>query len=251
MKRKVNKRSLNSVIIDNTVKTHVIESIDNFLKSREWYDKHGVSYKHSIFLHGSPGTGKTSIIKALSSHYDRPLYIINMAMVNDYNIDELFHNIPQKSIVVMEDIDCVNNVNVASRGSDEQDEREFVKRNLKNILEDRPTPNSVSATGLSLSSILNVLDGIKPLDDIIIFMTTNFIENIDPAILRKGRTDDIIEIKPLTKDGVNEYLTYSFGGGKHIDFDVDIKGCDLQAIIINNKQDVGVVINEIKKFERK
>lgn len=237
MKRNVNKRSLDSVVIDSGVKNHVIESIDNFLESRCWYDKHGVSYKHSIFLHGSPGTGKTSLIKALSSHYNRPLYIINMAMVSDYNIDELFHNIPSKSMVVMEDIDCVNNVNVSSRDSEQQSNDP-----LRDV--------DGKTTGLSLSSILNVLDGIKPLDDIIIFMTTNFIEKIDPAILRKGRADDIVEIKALTTDGVNKYLRYSFGDDVGIDFDISIKGCDLQAIIIDNKQDVNAVKQELEKYRK-
>lgn len=242
MKRKVNKRSLDSVIVDDDVGNRITESIDNFLKSKEWYDKHGVSYKHSIFLHGSPGTGKTSIIKALSSHYNRPLYIINMAMVSDYNIDELFHDIPPKSMVVMEDIDCVNNVNVASRGGE--------RRSVPTTDDALYSKQSDDPAGLSLSSILNVLDGIKPLDDIVIFMTTNFIDKIDPAILRKGRTDDIIEIKALTTDGVNKYLKYSFGDAHGIDFDISIKGCDLQAIIIDNKQDVNAVKQELEKYRK-
>ena len=243
MKRKVNKRSLDSVIVDDVIGKRIIESIDNFLKSKAWYDKHGVSYKHSIFLHGSPGTGKTSIIKALSSHYNRPLYIINMAMVNDYNIDELFHAIPPKSMVVMEDIDCVNNVNVSSRSGGRRGET-----TIEDVLYSKQSDGS---TVLSLSSILNVLDGIKPLDDIVIFMTTNLIDKIDPAILRKGRTDDIIEIRALTTDGVNKYLKYSFGDDAGIDFDISIKGCDLQAVIIDNKQDVNAVKRELLEKYRK
>ena len=74
---------------------------------------------------------------------------------------------------------------------------------------------------------------------------------IDPAILRKGRTDDIIEIKALTTDGVNKYLKYSFGDDIGIDFDISIKGCDLQAVIIDNKQDVNAVKRELLEKYRK
>lgn len=134
----------------------------------------------------------------------------------------------------------MNNVNVASRGGE--------RRGVPTIDDALYSQQSDDPAGLSLSSILNVLDGIKPLDDIVIFMTTNFIDKIDPAILRKGRTDDIIEIKALTTDGVNKYLEYSFGDAHGIDFDISIKGCDLQAIIIDNRQDVNAVKQELEKY---
>ena len=63
---------------------------------------------------------------------------------------------------------------------------------------------------LSLSGILNALDGPRETYDRVIIFTTNRIERIDPAILRPGRTDLIVYFGALLKEDVNRYFKLWF-----------------------------------------
>jgi len=95
--------------------------------------------------------------------------------------------------------------------------------------------------------LLNALDGVVPLDDVLVFMTTNTLADIDPALLRKGRVDQIFHI-PLLKDPeIKEYVAVMCP-----DIQIPetcrfkaIAGCDLQALYLDNKWDEAAFVASI------
>jgi len=132
-------------------------------------------------FYGPPGTGKSSLSLGISNYTKRDILSINMSKdITDSNIISLISNRAPKSIVLFEDIDCLlDDINRSEESKDKE-----VK--------------------ISLSCILNILDGIYTPNDVIFIITTNNLEKIDEAIKRKGRTDVLLEIKKPNTLFINE-----------------------------------------------
>jgi len=220
-------RSIDSVITNDNIKHDVLESIDKFMASKDRYIELGINYKLSFLLSGEPGTGKTSFVKAVASHYKYHLCVMSMAGMTDSRIESALEELPPRSILLIEDIDCAT----ASFLTREDDDDDIVPMANHRIL------GSIdSSKDSTLSGILNILDGINTPDSIIIMMTTNYPERIDPAILRKGRTDHRVILTSLNDEAIRRYAAYAYHGNqltRSKPFN-PIKGCDLQSLIFEN-----------------
>ena len=59
---------------------------------------------------------------------------------------------------------------------------------------------------MSLSGLLNILDGITPLNDLLVVITTNVLDELDPALYRKSRVDTLMEIKRFSSSETWDFL---------------------------------------------
>jgi hypothetical protein len=215
-------RPITSVALNRETKDEILQSMDRFFASRERYIDMGVTWKLSLMLAGEPGTGKTSLAKALASHYGKRLCTINLSSASDSSLEAAVDTMPNDSILLLEDIDCSCTA-FSSREHKQDEEAKF----------------------LSLSGVLNILDGIKTPDGLIVIMTTNYPERLDPAILRKGRTDHYFFIQPLWAEAINSHIHSLFGVYPQFRDWKPIKGCDLQALIFDSSHVAhGVQSNE-------
>lgn len=230
IKSNIPNRYIGTVITTGNTAEQVITNCAAFIQDKEWYLKMGISYKLGIVLHGEPGTGKTSLVKAMATELNRSLYILNIGLLSDASFTNAVRSIPKGSILSLEDIDCAKTT--GNRTSKET-------KSKKNATDE--------IFGLSLSTFLNVLDGVIPLNDVIVVMSTNHIDKIDPAILRKGRTDFSIEIKPLDSDAVSRFSQLIYG--QPVKFYGKIKGCDIQHLVIENKRSFEGFSKALKTFE--
>lgn len=233
--KNINKRDLDKVIIDHNLKSEIKGYIDEFLSSEQWYINRGISYKLSFVFEGPPGTGKTSLIKALASHYDKRVYQINISSVNNSTFVNAMTNIPKGSFVVIEDFDSSSAT--MSRYVVSSDDNQ-----------DKNNTNSKNTSPLSLTTILNTLDGIASLNDMVLFMTTNVINQIDPALVRPGRIDHVITI-PYFKDAeIKQYIKVMFPE-EEMDLDKytfkDIAGCDVEKLFLQNKNNCIGFVNTL------
>lgn len=169
------KRQMDSVILDKGIKTLIVKDVQEFLKSSTWYDKRGIPYRRGYLLYGPPGSGKTSFIQALAGEFDYNIAIMNISERNltDDRLAYLMNNIPERTILLLEDIDAA-----------------FNKREQTN--------NQGYVSGVTFSGLLNALDGVASAEGVLTFMTTNHPEKLDPAMMRPGRIDMKIEIGNAT-----------------------------------------------------
>lgn len=219
---KVSPRSLDSVAMDPDLRHKMETTIDAFENSRDWYYRRGMAYKLAIMFHGKPGTGKSSLLRAIASHWGRNIATASLNQFTDESFRNALMVLPTKTALIIEDMDTFSCVK--PRGS---------KTEKVSLMDD-------SLGGLTLSGILNAMDGVASLDDVIILMTTNHIESIDPAILRKGRTDFVFEIGALSPEVVKQYAEYIF---PHYDFKQQFReclGCELHEALIEAREDPDV-----------
>ncbi len=101
--RRAPKRELNSVIINEKIKNDIVTKIQTFMESKQFYRDRGIPYKLTILLYGEPGTGKTSLLKALASHFDKDLYWMNLAEMTDHGLRNCLPEVGD-NFLVAEDI---------------------------------------------------------------------------------------------------------------------------------------------------
>ena len=172
-------QKLDSIYINPDVKKSIIFNIDHFLASKERYNRFGRSYKLCYLLAGVPGSGKTSLVKAIAEKYKRPIYVLNFTKsLTDEILIELIGCVKDNCIILVEDIDAY-----------------FVDRKPQDI-------------NVSFSIIINILDGTLVMGNgTIIIMTANNPDIMDPALIRPGRVDHIVKFGNPCKNEIHSAFT--------------------------------------------
>jgi len=182
-----------------------------------------------MLFYGSPGTGKTSIIRAIASEIRNDVITISLGTQTDSSLNRIASDIYLKkanekdtTIYVFEDIDCAT---ATQNRTDLEDDEQNSK--------------------VSLSTILNIIDGVTGFDNAIIIATTNHIEKLDPALIRPGRFGHHFKFDLFGYNEIQKYAEYAYG--KHLPnlptTENKIAPCMLQQILLAN-------IDDIYGFER-
>lgn len=173
-------RGLASVVLQPGEKEYLLEDVTQFRRSKQRYEQLGVPYHRGYLFYGPPGTGKTSLVSALAAHSGLSIYVVNLAEFNDRSLMSAINRVPANSVLLFEDIDC-------TRGSQAREDLDL--GSAKNGTTTLTTKESASNNGVTLSGLLNVLDGFHAPSGVLFVMTTNHVEKLDPALLRPGRID--------------------------------------------------------------
>lgn len=176
----------------NSNMTKLYKEIKFWFKSKLWFEERGIPWKRGYLLHGPPGSGKTSVIRAIAQDLDMPIYLLDLASMNNQDLQEAWNKISNNvpAVALIEDIDGV-----------------FQGR--ENVAK--------TTDGVSFDCLLNCLDGIQSSSGILVFITTNKLNYIDPALYeppslnkdeviqnmpsRPGRIDRVIEVDGLDHAG--------------------------------------------------
>ena len=218
------RRSLDTLYLKDGVKEDLLSDFDKFRSSRKLYEVRGVPYRRGYLFTGPPGTGKTTASQCLASHFNMELKILSLgAIETDKELIRAVSGCAANSIILLEDIDCVGEFSKRKSITPQQSSGD--KKNT------RPVPE-----GITLSGMLNALDGIRTPEGVIFFMTTNHPENIDPALMRPGRVDKVVEMNYLNKDEACKMVNGM--GCTNIEFldeiEYPISPANLQGFILNN-----------------
>lgn len=162
------RRPLASVVLKAGQGEALLADLQRFLASRERYARLGIPWRRGYLLYGPPGTGKTSLVTALASELHLNVCTLSLAspIVTDEKIHTLLAAVPQRSVLLIEDVDAF-----------------FRERDAAH-----------TQVRLSFSGFLNALDGVATQEGTVLFMTTNHLERLDPALIRAGRIDSRIEL---------------------------------------------------------
>lgn len=155
-------RELSSVVLKQGQMERIRDDIERFIDDERDYVRRGMPYHRGYLLHGPPGTGKTSIVRALAAHFSLDLWYAPLGdLQKDTSLLALINQVKPGSILLLEDIDIFHSTR------DRQED----------------------GAGLSMAGLLNALDGVATPHGLITFMTTNDISVIDEAVIRPGRVD--------------------------------------------------------------
>ena len=241
------KRPLQSVAMNVDLKEELVRQIQYFKDNREWFYERALAYKLTYILHGMPGTGKTSIIKSIASEFDMNICIININYMSDKLLEMAFATVPDNSIVIIEDFDSSSITKSRGLNYNKSEKSNEPASSLNTLEEPSGIDKNVEEFSmLSLTGFLNALDGIVPMDNCIVFMTTNDIGNIDPAIYRKGRVDYMLEIGTLKDDEIRQYCQYLFPSYDFSEYVFnDTIGCNLHDALLSSKDDPDEFISHL------
>lgn len=185
-------RPFSTVILNEKTKSSLIEDVTDYLNpaTRRWYANRGIPYRRGYLLYGPPGTGKSSLSLALAGFFRMRIYMVSLSspMANEENLATLFAELPRRCVVLLEDIDSAgltHSREVSKNGTSPQEE---VQEAAAAVAPGKPVV-PVGAPRLSLSGLLNILDGVASQEGRILIMTTNHLEKLDKALIRPGRVD--------------------------------------------------------------
>lgn len=171
-------RPLATVITEGGQAQAALQHIRQFESDKARYIARGLPYHTGILLVGPPGNGKSSLIQALATETGRNLFYLNLASIQEESQIPALMSYSggwENSILVVEDID------VSGASVDRENEG-----------------------GITLSTLLNVLDGLLSPMGMVTVATTNAVERLDPALTRPGRFDLVLQLEDLGYAGFTE-----------------------------------------------
>lgn len=160
-------RTLDSVSMPPEQKARIVADLETFLGAEDQYNRLAIPWHRGYMFHGPPGNGKTSLVKALAIYFNLDLWYISLAdLKTESSLLGLLAEVGPRSMLLLEDIDTMK------------------------ITQDRD--GSEQGT-ISMSSLLNTLDGVATPHGLVSALTTNRFEVLDDALTRAGRMD-LIEV---------------------------------------------------------
>ncbi|KDP45451.1 hypothetical protein JCGZ_09700 [Jatropha curcas] len=191
--------SFDTLAMATKMKEQIKNDLIKFTKGKDYYAKIGKAWKRGYLLFGPPGTGKSTMVAAMANFLNYDVYDLELTKVKDNSeLRKLLIETTSKSIIVIEDIDCsldLTGQRKPKKEKDEDDEKgennDPISKKKKELEEEKGKSSKVTLSGL-----LNFIDGIWSAcsgEKIIVF-TTNYVEKLDPALIRRGRMDRHIEM---------------------------------------------------------
>lgn len=198
------RRGLDTVILDPSQKAALLQDIEEYVdeNTQQFYGDHGIPYRRGYLFYGPPGCGKTSMALALASKFNLDVYVLTLLdqALTDSDLMALMNQLPSSSLLLLEDIDTAGLTRKKTstpaapsafgggrgggrRGMPESTVAAVDVPEIDSDDEDFGRQTS----RVSLSGLLNAVDGVAAPEGHILIMTTNKPHELDEALVRAGR----------------------------------------------------------------
>jgi hypothetical protein len=163
----------------------LVREAERWLASERWYKEKRIPWRRGWLFYGPPGTGKSSLARAVAVKLDLVLFVFELGTLSDSEFLEAWNKAKQSTpcMVLIEDIDAV--------------------------FQGRTNVMGETGGGLNYSTFLNCVSGVEGADGVLLVVSTNHVEHIDPALgvpdetgrsSRPGRIDRAVELTNLDID---------------------------------------------------
>lgn len=180
------KKPMENLAYDQSVEDFY-EEVRRWKNSKDWFKDRGLAWRFGALLAGQPGTGKSSLARALGQSLDMPIHSYDLTtMDNEELVNHWQASLGESPcIVLLEDIDRIFDEN----------------RQIKTTKDKSP---------LTLDCLLNCISGVQPSDGILVLVTANDVTKLDPALgvpdetgrsTRPGRLDRAVYVGILDIKG--------------------------------------------------
>jgi hypothetical protein len=181
--QRISRSGWDDLVLSESVVRLVRKDFESFLNREEWFRNNRLPFRRGYLLHGPPGNGKTSLIRAMLSTSGLSGHSIRLfqEQTEDTHLEKMFQRAANSApaLVVIEDID-----------------RAFPR-----------VPSSGLQCKVSLQQLLNCLDGIASKDGVVVVATANDPTVLDAAILRRpGRFDRVVALPAPDRQLRNRYF---------------------------------------------
>jgi len=185
---KIMNKTFDNIFLNDNLNEFIRKDIDVFQASEDRYFLLGLKYKRTYLFYGVAGTGKSSLSVAMANYMRRNILSINISKdMTDATLIKLISTREKGSIILFEDIDCLFD-NLERKESTDEEKKNSIK--------------------VTLSCLLNILDGSYTPNDVVFILTTNHIEKLDPALRRDGRIDVSLEITKPNIETKGRYVSF-------------------------------------------
>jgi chaperone BCS1 len=231
------KRSLDTLFLPREMHAKIFNFVENFISTntKSEYQSYGIPYKANLLFSGMPGSGKTTTIHCIASIINSDIGILSFTRnMDDIQFTKAINTMSKLEncrVLVLEDID--------SLFTDERKQHDTVKNNI------------------SLSGILNCLDGLVRNEGIIICITTNRKDVLDEAVFRSGRVDIDIEFKNIEKDEIIKMVEYYYKDANLAEQFYDkietysLTTSDIQQYLFKYRQTPDKILKNYKELNKK
>ncbi|XP_066338422.1 AAA-ATPase At3g28580-like [Miscanthus floridulus] len=177
--------------MEHSKKVEIMEDLTAFREAKEYHSKVGKAWKRGYLLHGPPGTGKSTMIGAMANFLEYDVYDLDLTSIKDNaELRKLFLDTTDRSIIVIEDIDAIE-VELTTKRKGKEAAEENDGNHVMIEVSDKNNKGKVTLSGL-----LSFVDGLWSAcgSERIFVFTTNHVDRLDPALIRRGRMDRHIEM---------------------------------------------------------
>lgn len=201
-------RPVASVVLKGDAARAIVDDARAFLRLERWYAERGIPYRRGYLLHGAPGSGKTSLVRAVAGELRLPVYQLPLsgAGVDDEAFHRLLRGTARRSVVLLEDVDagvspdgCEWTVDGSINTDGRHSPKEFVRKN----------PNARG--GVTLRGLLGALDGVGAAEGRLLFMTCRDASALEPALIRPGRIDTRLAFEAPDKAQAKALFRHFYG----------------------------------------
>lgn len=157
----------------------IADRVRRWVSSKDWYEERGIPWRLGLSLGGRPGSGKTSFARGLAVEHNMPVHVFDLAALDNFGLRQAWAQMLNDTpcVALIEDIDAV--------------------------FEGRQVIESVLKQGIPLTfdCLLNCISGVQAADGVLLVVTSNRPETLDPALLRPGRLDLHVVVESMDRAG--------------------------------------------------